>query len=103
MVDLTCDDFDKSVLHSKLPVVVEFWAPWCVPCKALMPTVTKLSIKYSDKVKFCNVNIDDYPELSVRYKVKSIPALLFFVQGELIETLFGTVKEKKIVDIIEGW
>ncbi len=97
-------DFDQEVLKSSLPVVVDFWAPWCGPCKQIAPIVEKLSEEYKDKLKFCKINVDENHDTASKYHVMSIPTLIFFKKGELVEQTVGGVSEKtlrsKIQDLL---
>ena len=89
-------DFDQEVLKSSLPVVVDFWAPWCGPCKQIAPVVDKLSEEYKGKLKFCKVNVDENHDTASKYHVMSIPTLIFFKNGQLVEQTVGGVSEKTL-------
>ncbi len=97
-------DFDQEVLKSSLPVVVDFWAPWCGPCRQIGPIVDKLSEEYKGKLKFCKVNVDENHDTASKYHVMSIPTLIFFRKGQLVEQTVGGVSEKtlrsKIQDLL---
>jgi len=93
VLELNDKNFDNEVIKSKIPVVVDFWAPWCGPCRALAPITEKLAEAYSGKVKFCKINVDENPEMTRRYKVMSIPLVLFFQGGEQKDSSLGAVPE----------
>ena len=89
-------DFDQEVLKSSLPVLVDFWAPWCGPCRQIAPVVDKLSEEYKGKLKFCKVNVDENHDTASKYHVMSIPTLIFFKNGQLVEQTVGGVPEKTL-------
>jgi len=97
-------DFDQEVLKSSLPVVVDFWAPWCGPCRQIAPILDKLSEEYKGKLKFCKVNVDENHDTASKYHVMSIPTLILFKKGQLVEQTVGGVSEKtlrsKIQDLL---
>ncbi|MEM2121423.1 MAG: thioredoxin [Candidatus Woesearchaeota archaeon] len=93
--------FKKEVLESKIPVVVDFWAEWCNPCKALSPVLEELSKEYDGILKFYKINTEENPELTQMYKIKGIPALLFFKDGNLVGNFVGFAPKhylKKVID-----
>ena len=90
------DSFDADVLGSDLPVLVDFWAEWCGPCKMLSPILDELAEEKGDSCKIAKVNIDDCRDLAVEYGVKSIPMLLFFNQGEVKDEVVGVVNKEAI-------
>jgi thioredoxin 1 len=94
-------DFDQEVLKSSLPVVVDFWAPWCGPCKQIAPIVDKLAEEHRGKLKFCKVNVDENHDTASKYHVMSIPTLLFFKKGELVDQKVGAVPEKTLRSKLE--
>jgi thioredoxin 1 len=93
VLEINDQNFDSEVIKSKIPVAVDFWASWCGPCRALAPITEKLSEAYAGKVKFCKINVDENQEMSVKYKVMSIPLVLFFNDGVQKDSSLGLVPE----------
>lgn len=101
VIHLTDNEFEQEVLQSGNPVLVDFWAPWCGPCQALGPMLDELSKEYDDKVKICKINIDENQSIASKYQVLSIPTLLFFKDGEVVNQLAGArpaADIKKVID-----
>ena len=92
--DVTDQEFEQEVIKSALPVLVDLWAPWCGPCRMVAPVVDKLSEKYDGKFKFYRLNVDDNPQTASKYRVMSIPTLIFFKDGEAVDTVVGAVPER---------
>jgi thioredoxin 1 len=93
-------NFDQEVLQSSIPVLVDFWAPWCGPCRALGPTIDSLAQELEGKVKVLKLNTDENPESAVRFRINSIPNLIFFKDGKPVDQLIGAVDKTKILDAI---
>jgi len=89
-------DFDKEVLKSDQPVLVDFWATWCAPCRAIAPAVEELATQYKGKVKVAKVNIDDNQDTPQQYGIRSIPTLLVFKGGKVVEQIVGAVPKAKL-------
>ncbi|MFC1952380.1 thioredoxin [Chloroflexota bacterium] len=99
--DIDDQDFDEEVLKSALPVLVDLWAPWCGPCRMVAPVIDKLAEKYEGKFKFCRLNVDKNQQTASKYRVMSIPTLLFFKGGEAVDTVVGAVPERVLEPKIE--
>ena len=95
-ITLTESNFDQEVLQSSLPVMVDFWAVWCGPCKVLSPIVEELSDEYKDKVKVGKVNVDENNNLAMRYNVMSIPTLKFFKNGKMVGEMIGAAPKNVV-------
>lgn len=90
------DTWDKEVLKSPNVVMVDFWASWCSPCKIVAPTVAELAKEYEGKVKFVKVNTDENQDLATRYKIRGIPTLMFFKNGEMVDQIIGAVPKTNL-------
>ena len=99
--DITDQDFEQKVIKSKQTELVDMWAPWCVPCRMVAPVVDKLSEKYGAKCKFYKMNIDENQKTANKYKVMSIPTLLFIKNGQVVNTVVGAVAERALAPKIE--
>jgi len=96
VIDVSDQTFNGEVIKSDLPVLVDLWASWCGPCRMLAPVIESLAGKYDGKVKFCRVNVDDNPQTAAKYKVMSIPTVMFFKGGEVVDTVIGAVSEQAL-------
>jgi thioredoxin 1 len=102
VIDISDKDFEQKVIKSGVPVLIDFWAPWCVPCKMVAPVVEKLSHKYDSQLKFYKINIDENPKTPARYRVMSIPSIMLFKNGKVMDTIVGAVPERSLVSKIDG-
>ena len=94
-------DFKKEVLESQQPVLVDFWATWCAPCRAIAPAVEELATQYKGRVKVAKMNIDDNQDTPQQFGVRSIPTLLVFKGGKVVEQIVGAVPKSKLEDAIK--
>jgi thioredoxin 1 len=93
--------FDQEVLKSDVPVLVDFWAVWCGPCKAIAPTVEELAKQYKGKVKIAKMDVDEHQQVPQQYGIRSIPTLLLFKGGRVVDTIVGAVPKAKLEDSIK--
>lgn len=99
-LDVSDQTFEQEVIQSELPVLVDFWAVWCAPCKMVIPTIEHLAQTYKDRLRIVKLNVDENMKTSSKYGVMSIPTLLLFKGGELKETIVGAQPQQKIVEIV---
>ena len=103
MLDVAKDTFEKEVLKNALPVLVDFWAPWCGPCRIVSPTLEKLSSEYSNKLKFAKLNVDNNQEIAAQFDVRGIPCMIIFGKGKEVDRIIGAYPEaelRKKIDLI---
>ena len=99
--EVTDAQFEAEVLQSPLPVLIDFWAPWCGPCRVIAPVVEELANTYGGRLKVVKMNVDDNPETPARYGVRGIPNLLFLKDGEVKDQLIGAVPKAQLVRAID--
>ena len=103
VIELTSENWQKEVAESTVPVLVDFWAPWCGPCRALAPTIDKLAAKYDGKVKVGKLNVDDAGDIAAQYGITSIPRVLVFKGGDKPRrSIVGLVSEGELAKAIDG-
>ncbi|HVA66078.1 MAG TPA: thioredoxin [Elusimicrobiota bacterium] len=95
-IHLTDDSFEKEVVQSASPVLVDFWAPWCGPCRMLSPVIEEIANEYTGKIRVAKINTDDHPNSATRFKISAIPTLLFFKDGKVIEQMVGVHSKAEI-------
>lgn len=100
-VHVTDQAFENTVIKSTLPVIVDFWAPWCGPCRMVAPVLDKIAQEYAGKVLVAKVNTDEHSENAVKYGVQGIPTMLFISSGKIVHRQVGALPEKNIRDIVD--
>jgi len=98
---VTDDNFDAEVLKSSKPVLVDFWAPWCGPCKAVGPIVDELADQFKDSIKVMKLNVDDSQKTAINYNVRSIPTIILFKDGKILDTIIGLVPQERLENFIK--
>lgn len=100
IIEIGDDNFESEIINSDKPALVDFWAPWCGPCKAIGPVVEELAGTFGDKIKFTKCNVDDNPVTPGKYGIKAIPTLIFFKDGKISDQITGMVAKAKLEDAI---
>lgn len=99
--ELTDAEFESEVLQANVPVLVDFWAPWCGPCRAIAPLLEELAGEYQGRVKICKINVDDHNSAASRFGVRSIPNLIVFKNGKVAEQLVGTRPKSQLAKALD--
>jgi thioredoxin 1 len=102
VVEINDRNFENEVLKADLPVAVDFWAPWCGPCRMMAPIMEKAAIQYQGKFKFCKINVDENPLMASQYKAMSIPLIIFFKGSQVIDKSLGAIPESQLFAKIEA-
>ena len=101
-IELTDDTFKTEVLKAEMPVLVDFWAEWCAPCRMVSPLVEELAEEYEGRLKVCSLDVDGHPQSTSEYGIRSIPALLLFKDGKVADQVIGAVPKRELVKYIEA-
>jgi thioredoxin 1 len=103
MRDVTDSSFEQDVLNAGRPVAVDFWAPWCGPCRVMDPILDELAEQHQGKVKFTKMNVDDNPDTAARFEILSIPTVMVFESGDVQKKLIGAVPRRRLEDELSTW
>lgn len=99
--NVTDGDFEKEILNSETPALVDFWAAWCGPCRTVGPVVEELAGEYAGKVKVAKLNVDENKQTPSKYGVRGIPTLMLFKDGQVVDQIVGAVPKNRIVELLE--
>ncbi|WP_319475261.1 thioredoxin [Marispirochaeta aestuarii] len=102
-VTITADNFESEVLKSNVPVIVDFWAEWCVPCRMVEPVLKKIAAEYDGRLKVAKVNVDDQGQLAAEYNIISIPTLMVVKNGEVVNQQVGAGSKQAILDLVSSY
>lgn len=102
IVHVTDSSFDSDVLQADTPVLVDFWASWCGPCKMIAPLLDQIADEYNGKMKVCKVDVDSNPQAAAKFNVRGIPTLLLFKDGELEATKVGALSKSQLMEFVDG-
>ncbi len=102
VLEITDSTFDTEVLQSQVPVLVDFWATWCGPCKMIAPVLEELAKQYEGKVKIAKVDVDNNVRIATKYDIRSIPTLYIFKGGKVVQTIVGAVPKSQLTTALDG-
>ena len=100
LINLTDSDFETQVLKAANPTLVDFWAEWCAPCRALTPVVEEIASEFEGRLQVAKMNIDDHPQVPSQYAVRAIPTLLLFKEGQVVDQVVGLVSKAKLQELV---
>ncbi|MDA0910667.1 MULTISPECIES: thioredoxin [Cysteiniphilum] len=100
-INITDSEFESAVVNSEQPVLVDFWAPWCGPCKMIAPILDQVAEHYGEKLKIVKINVDDNQDTPAKFGVRGIPTLMVFKDGENVETKVGAVQKSQLIQILD--
>jgi len=99
--ELTSANFEQEVMQAQEPVLVDFWAPWCGPCRMMAPVIDAIAAKFSGRLKVAKVNVDESGDLAAQFEIRSIPTLIMFKNGQAVDRLIGAVPESELTERLE--
>ena len=100
-IELNQGNFEKEVLQSDIPVLVDFWAPWCGPCKALAPVLEKVSDRVKGKAKVAKINVDEHPDIAQQFNIRGIPTVISFWEGRSVDQIVGVNREERYLQALQ--
>lgn len=99
-MEINKDNFSQEIINSSTPALIDFYATWCGPCKAIAPMIESLKSEFTGQVNVVKIDVDENPELAQLYNIKSLPTLMFFKNGNVVDTIKGSVPKQKLLDVI---